>query len=201
MTLKIALLDRGTWSVSGVSDEGAWDANQNDPERDRRKSDAVSRGFSVNENIDKPADSTSDMSEPGLIPHAYKVAYPSELIRQYLREGAGPGTKVEEVLEGTEMDSPRDHAAALTEHAQRLREQAAALRKQAAFGVSSAIPSLPKAPSAPRLPKMSAPKALDPRTDKPAGMNLMHGVTTVSNGSDVGSSYTSFSRRLQGSPV
>lgn len=160
MTLKIAMLDRGTWTVSGVSDEGAWDAGQDDPERARRLSDAASRGFSVNENVDKPADSSSDMSEPGMIPHAYKIAA--------------------------------------------LRASAAELRKAAAAGavpgLKVTVPSL-KAPQAPRLPKMQAPKALDPRTDKPPGMNLMHGVTTVSNGSDVGASYTSFSRRLQGSPV
>lgn len=159
MTLKLAILDRGTWTVSGVSDEGAWDASAGDPERVRRRDDTIARGFSVNENVDKPADSSSDMSEPGLVPHAYKVAA--------------------------------------------LRAAAAELRKTAGVGVpglKATVPSL-KAPQAPRLPKPAAPKALDPRTDKPAGMNLMHGATTVSNGSDVGASYTSFSRRLQGSPV
>lgn len=43
--------------------------------------------------------------------------------------------------------------------------------------------------------------ALDPRTDKPEGQNMLHGVQTMSYGADVGDSYTSFSRRLQGSPV
>lgn len=43
--------------------------------------------------------------------------------------------------------------------------------------------------------------ALDPRTDKPEGHNLTHGVQTLSYGADAGDSYTSFARRLQGSPV
>lgn len=155
MSLKIAT-DRGTWSVSGVADEGAWDASQGDPAHEQRKEDAVSRGFRVNESVDKPADSTSDMSEPGMVPHAYKVAA--------------------------------------------LRRAALELHKAAAFGVSTAVPKI-STPKAPSVPKVTPPKAFDPRTDKPAGMNLMHGIQTVSNGSDVGASYTSFSRRLQGSPV
>ncbi len=42
---------------------------------------------------------------------------------------------------------------------------------------------------------------VDPRTDKPQGQNLQHGVQTVAYGADMGDSYTSFARRLQGSPV
>jgi hypothetical protein len=77
---------------------------------------------------------------------------------------------------------------------------AAELRKQAASLAPVAPPKLPTA--APAVPKPAAPKnALDPRTDKPAGMNLMHGIQTVSNGADTGASYSSFSRRLQGSPT
>jgi hypothetical protein len=68
---------------------------------------------------------------------------------------------------------------------------AAELRKQAASLAPVAPPKLPTAPK----------NALDPRTDKPAGMNLMHGIQTVSNGADTGASYSSFSRRLQGSPT
>jgi len=78
--------------------------------------------------------------------------------------------------------------------------RAAALRlfKVAAIGVSA-----PVAPSTStttyKPPKPVA--AVDPRTDKPAGQSLTQGVQTMSYGADVGDSYTSFSRRLQGSPV
>jgi hypothetical protein len=272
MTLKLAILDRGTWTVSGVSDEGAWDASAGDPERVRRRDDTIARGFSVNENVDKPADSSSDMSEPGLVPHAYKVAaalraearelektaLSPEKIQQMVLNGAKSrlargtapadlraqlGAMGERLMDarfrthdardyrtrafqrarwGAPDEATRD--ALLKEHMvfarqnDSLRDQILAARlalrdapdelaplrgKLAAAGVpglKATVPSL-KAPQAPRLPKPAAPKALDPRTDKPAGMNLMHGVTTVSNGSDVGASYTSFSRRLQGSPV
>lgn len=346
MTLKLAMLDRGTWTVSGVSDEGAWDASAGDPERVRRRDDTIARGFSVNESVDKPADSSSDMSEPGLVPHAYKVAAALRAEARELEKTAlSPGKIHQMVLNGAESRLARgvsqsdlhaqlvymserlraarwrlDHKHSVRDqafqkkwwaepdadirhalnkqndkhrrHALSLEDQLIAARqalsnagdefvhgqpraplpgkaeytleqirkftpfgskgtpkapatpptpppspppssenlsngalaalgigtagligggaalayprdKKAAAGVpglKATVPSL-KAPQAPRLPKMQAPKALDPRTDKPPGMNLMHGVTTVSNGSDVGASYTSFSRRLQGSPV
>ena len=76
-----------------------------------------------------------------------------------------------------------------------------ALTKAGAAGIAA-----PVAPPAPKPPKVTTttPKpvsVLDGRTDKPEGMNLMQGIQTVSNGADVGSSYSSFGRRLQGSPV
>ncbi len=74
------------------------------------------------------------------------------------------------------------------------------LRKQAASLKPVAPPKPPSVSTAlPKPPKTH--NALDPRTDKPAGMNLMHGIQTVSNGADTGASFSSFSRRLQGNPT
>lgn len=60
----------------------------------------------------------------------------------------------------------------------------------------------PKVPTVPAAKPMSQPStALDGRTDKPAGMNLVQGLETVNNGSLANSSATAFSRRIQGSPA
>jgi hypothetical protein len=66
--------------------------------------------------------------------------------------------------------------------------------------------AVPKPPAIkpPKPPAAATPKpstALDGRTDKPAGMNLVQGLETVNNGSLANSSATAFSRRIQGSPA
>lgn len=179
MISKRALLDAGTWSSSGVAAQGAWDAYQDDPERERRKEDAIARGFDVNENqVDMPKDVSSSIGEPGTIPRANKIAAEVQRLRE-LALGSAP--------------TPSSA----------LRKQAAALRKQAALGVPAIKAPAPtlKAPPAPRITPAKPTPIFDPRTDKPAGMNLTHGIQTVSNAADTGASYSSFSRRLQGSPT
>jgi len=85
--------------------------------------------------------------------------------------------------------------------------RAGAAAARARFGVKLAAGiggiSSPVAPTT-STTTYKAPKpvqSVDPRTDKPPGQSLTQGVQTMSYGADVGDSYTSFSRRLQGSPV
>jgi len=52
--------------------------------------------------------------------------------------------------------------------------------------------------SAPKPPAM---KALDPRADKPIGMNLQHAVQTTSGVADMGTSIGSRFRRMDGNPM
>ena len=153
---------------TGIAGVGGVDGYAHDPARARRISDTVSRAFSVNANqVDMPEDSTSSIGEPGVIPHAFKIAAAS------------------------------------------LRQEAAILRVTALYKQALSVPRVtstssiksPKITATPTVPNIKPLQAFDPRTDKPAGMNLMHGVQTVSNGADTTASFTSLSRRLQGSPI
>lgn len=178
-------------AATGVSGVGSMDASVGDPARQYRISDNISRAFTTNERVDMPEDQSSHSGEPGVIAWANKIAQLKKLAFSMDDRIAGiekflpPRTLVEMRSEGRDSDM--------------LRERAAKLRKQAAFGVSAPVapPAAPKMPSATVKPV----KAFDPRTDKPEGMNLTQGVQTLSYGADTGNSYTSFSRRLQGSPI
>ena len=176
---------------SGVSGVGAVDASVGDPAREYRISDNISRAFVTNEKVDMPDEQSSHIGEPGVIAYANKIATLEKLSYSFSEHLIGldkylpPRTIIETNYRGNESEM--------------LRERAAELRKQAAFGISAPVapPAAPKMPST----SMKPVKSFDPRTDKPEGMNLMHGIQTVSNGADTGASYTSFSRRLQGSPL
>lgn len=190
----------------GVRAEGSYDGWGSDPNRAQRISDTISRGFDVNQN---QVDVTSTMSTPGSMTPAVKlsevsrlrkIAFPSEIFIDELVHGVDPGTSVElNYGGGHDEDAVRERPSTPTQHAALLRQRAAELRKHANLGVSAPV-APPKPPSIPKA-SVKPVKVFDPRTDKPEGMNLMHGVQTVSNGADVGNSYSSFARRLQGSPI
>jgi hypothetical protein len=177
---------------TGASGVGAMDASVGDPAREYRIFDNVSRAFATNEQVDMPADQSSHIGEPGVIAWANKIAQLKKLAFSMDERLVGiekflpPRTLVEMRREGTDVEQFRERAA-------KLRQKAAA----AGIAAPVAPPAAPKMPSATMKPV----KAFDPRTDKPEGMNLTQGVQTLSYGADTGNSYTSFARRLQGSPV
>lgn len=140
----------------GTQQVGASDLHRTDPQRGTRVQDNVSRAFRVNDNVDGPPNTSSNIGEPSMVVIAsYRSAGRTAALEQY-------GMKIAAGVGGGTMTSP---------------------------------------PKTTKPTTFKPVDALDPRTDKPPGQNLQQGVQTMSYGADVADSYTSFGRRLQGSPV
>jgi hypothetical protein len=172
--VKVADSGDGTYGHDAGYSSGGYDHDQADPNRFKRMSSAMRGAFNANESHDQ-----SYGAEPATTqPHGSKYAQFRQLSSALRTKFAAPG------LGGITSGMPSSSTSMM--------------------GVSGApkAPSAPKMPQAPSMPNPLKPAAgVDPRSDKPAGMNLQHSLSTSMSSADSQAGFGSPQRRQMGGSI